>query len=88
MKVAHRATKNGSDTNRNIASANKAPRGERTEQQAADKGRAEYREVWKASDTDDTAEEVLKAIEAMMALDRSDVEEVEILLFEWTGEKV
>ncbi len=44
--------------------------------------------MWLATDTDEAAEEVLKAMEAMVAIERSDDEEVEMILPEWTGETV
>ncbi len=87
-KVAHRATKNPTTGMCKTASARKDDRGERTEQRAADAGRAEYRNTWKATDSDRMSEDVLKAMEAMAVVERASGEEEELQLPPWSGDKV
>ncbi len=98
LRVTHKVTKPPEGTLRKSASADKGHLGERTHQEAADAGRSEYAEIWRAKEHDG-APEILRAMEAMMAVgavtgdteidggDRGDVEEA-VVLEPWDEEKV
>ncbi len=87
IKVAHKVTKRVESSVRNSASASKEHQGERTPQEAANAGRAEWGKLWLAKE-EDGAEEIIKAIEALYEVGRIEEEMKEIQLPPLDGERL
>ncbi len=84
---AHKATKLTSYTGIKSASASKLHQGERTRQEAADKGLREWREPWQGEDFDG-GESIARTIEAVYAVGRKETEYEESLLPDFEIDRV
>ncbi len=79
LGLTHKVTKEPEDVAKKTASATKGHVGERTPQIAADKGRAEWGKLRNATDHDES-EEIIRAVDALMAIGRREADLEELLL--------
>ncbi len=86
-KLAHRVTKKAESEVKKSASSSKCHQGERTPQEAADKGMREWAQMWLA-ELSDGAEDILQAIERWYEQERGDDELEEIVLPPITGDRL
>ncbi len=86
-KLAHRSTKPAETVVRKTASASKYHQGECTAQQAADKGGAEWKRIWRG-EAQDGAEEIIRAVEALYDSSIGEGAEEIIALPPLTGDRI
>ncbi len=79
LGLTHKITKEAEEVARKTASATKGHVGERTAQIAADMGRAEWGSIRNATDCDES-EEIVRAVDALMAVGRRETDLEELLL--------
>ncbi len=87
LKAAHASTRIVADQTRKSASAEKSHIGERTDQMGADRGCTEWASTWGAT-KDDKSEEIMAAIDALLAVGRREHDAEEILLPPWDAERI